>query len=187
ISIDEAIMHSGRRSARLERSAASSETFSTITKGLPVDFGGTTVVWRGFLRTEDVSDFTGLWLREDGPGGSVAFDNMQRRQIKGTNDWTEYYITLPLHPEARQLFFGVLISGTGKVWADDLQLLVDGKPVWEAPKVERVKTVLDTDHEFDAGSKINLSRLTALQTQNLEMLGKVWGFVKYHHPAVAAG
>ena len=65
--------------------------------------------------------------------------------------------------------------------------MVDGKPVWEAPKVERVKTVLDTDNEFDAGSKINLSSLTPAQTQNLEMLGKVWGFVKYHHPAVTAG
>src|SRR5207244_3237455 len=26
-----------------------------------------------------------------------------------------------------------------------------------------------------------------VQTQNLVTLGKVWGFVKYHHPAVTAG
>jgi C-terminal processing protease CtpA/Prc len=187
ISIDEGVVHSGRRSARLERNAESSETFSTITKAIPADFRGVSVEWRGFLRTEDVSEFTGLWLREDGEAGAVAFDNMQRRQIKGTHDWTEYSITLPLRSEARRIFFGILISGTGKVWADDLQLLVDGKPVWEAPKVEQVKTVVDTDHEFDAGSKIDLSSLTPVQTQNLEMLGRVWGFVKYHHPAVAAG
>src|SRR5262245_32459746 len=36
ISIDEAIVHTGRRAARLERNAASPETFSTITKVLPV-------------------------------------------------------------------------------------------------------------------------------------------------------
>jgi hypothetical protein len=30
----------------------------------------------------------------------------------------------------------VLLSGTGIVWADDLELLVDGKPVWEASRVE---------------------------------------------------
>jgi C-terminal processing protease CtpA/Prc len=187
ISIDEVIVHAGRRSARLERNAASPEMSSTITKVVPVDFGGTRIEWRGFLRTDDVSEFTGLWLREDGPAGAVAFDNMQQRQIKGTHDWTEYSITLPLRSEARQIFFGVLIVGTGKVWVDDLQLLVDGKPVWEAPKVEQVKTVLDTDHEFDAGSKIDLSSLTPTQTQNLEVLGKVWGFVKYHHPAIASG
>src|ERR1051326_3530098 len=92
ISIDEAVVHTGRRSARLERNAASLETFSSIIKALPVDFGGTSVVWRGFLRTENVSDFTGLWLREDGTAGTVAFDNMQQRQIKGTHDWTEYSI-----------------------------------------------------------------------------------------------
>jgi hypothetical protein len=187
IFVDETIVHAGRRSARLERNAASSDMFSTITKAVPADFRGTRIEWRGFLRTEDVTEFTGLWLREDGLSGVVAFDNMQRRQIKGTHDWTEYSITLPLAPEARHIFFGVLIAGTGKVWADDLQLLVDGKPVWEAPKVEQVKTILDTDHEFDAGSKIDLAGLSPLQIQNLEMLGKVWGFVKYHHPEIAGG
>jgi len=33
--------------------------------------------------------------------------------------------------------------GNGKAWADDLQLLVDGKPIGEAPKVERATTVLE--------------------------------------------
>jgi aspartyl/asparaginyl-tRNA synthetase len=63
-------------------------------------------------------------MREDGDAGSLAFDNMQQRQVKGTHDWTEYSITLPLRPEAKQLAFGVLVAGTGKVWVDDLQLLV---------------------------------------------------------------
>src|SRR4030095_4442685 len=67
------------------------------------------------------------------------------------------------------------------------QLFVDGKPVWDAPKAERVETILDSDHEFDSGSKVSLSSLTPLQIRNLEMLGKVWGFVKYHHPAITAG
>src|SRR5215471_11925330 len=187
IFIDEAIVHTGRRSARLERNASSPDMFSTITKAVPVDFRGTSVEWLGYLRTKDVSEFTGLWLREDGMAGPVAFDNMQQRQIKGTQDWTEYSITLPLRSEARQVFFGVLIAGTGTVWADDLQLLVDGKPVWQAPKVEQVKTILDTDHEFDAGSKIDLTGLSPLQIQNLEMLGRVWGFVKYHHTEITAG
>jgi hypothetical protein len=85
------------------------------------------VEFRGFLRTEDVTDFVGLWMREDGESPALAFDNMQARQLKGTTDWKEYSITLPVHPEGRQLFFGVLVAGTGKAWADDLQLLVDGQ------------------------------------------------------------
>src|SRR5437867_2284938 len=113
IFIDSDIVHSGLRSVRLERNMSSPDMFSTITKAIGIDFSGSTVEYRGFLRTENVSEFTGLWLREDGTGGPVAFDNMQQRRINGTREWTEYSITLPLRPEARQLYFGVLLSGTG--------------------------------------------------------------------------
>ena len=104
-----------------------------------MDFAGMTIEWRGFLRSETVSEFMGLWMRQDGDAPNLAFASMQPRQIRGTNDWTEYSITLPVDREAKQLVFGVLFAGTGKVWADDLRLLVDGRPVWEAPKVERLK------------------------------------------------
>jgi len=187
IYVDGKVVHSGRWSARIERNTASPGGFSTITKSLPTDFAGTTIELRGFLRTEDVSDFVGLWMREDGDSPSVAFDNLQRRQLKGTTDWAEYSITLPVRPDAKQLFFGVLLSGTGKAWADDLRLLVDGKPIWEAPRTERPKTVLDLDHEFDGGSGIVLKELTKVQIENLSTLGKVWGFLKYHHPQVTSG
>src|SRR5262249_34518206 len=126
-------------------------------------------------------------MREDADTGPVAFDNMQQRQINGTRNWTEYSVTLPVRSEAKRLFFGVLLSGTGKVWADDLQLLVDGKPVWDAPKAERTKTIFDLDHEFDAGSQVTLSDITSVQIQNLGTLARVWGFLKYHHPAVTSG
>jgi hypothetical protein len=73
------------------------------------------------------------------------------------------------------------------VWVDDLQLLVDGKPIWTAPKAVRPKTALDLDTEFDGGSGIVLSQLTTTQIENLTSLGKIWGFLKYHHPRVTAG
>jgi len=187
IFVDGNIVHSGRWAVRLERNNASPQNFTTITRMLPADFAGKTIEWRGFLRTEDVSEFTGLWLREDGDTTALEFDNMQRQQLKGTNDWKEFSIKLPLNPDAKQIFFGVLTAGTGKAWADDLQLLVDGKPVWEAPKAERPQTAIDLDHEFDAGSGIALTELSKTQIDNLVVLGRVWGFLKYHHPAVISG
>ena len=187
IFVDGEIVHGGRWSVRLERNATSPSTFSTITMSTPMDFAGTRIEWRGFLRSEGVSDYLGLWMRQDGDTPGLAFDNMQQRQVKGTHDWTEYSITLPVHRDAKQLYFGVLVAGTGKVWADDLRLLVDGKPVWEAPRVERPKTAIDLDHEFDGGSGIVLSELTKTQIENLALLGKVWGFLKYHHQSVTAG
>src|SRR5581483_6440208 len=154
--------------------ASDTAGFSGITRALPMDFAGSRIEMRGFIRTENVSDYVGMWMREDGESGSVAFDNMQSRQLKGTNNWAEYSIALPVNPEGRRLFFGVFVSGTGTAWVDDLQLLVDGKPVWEAPKAQREKTVLDTDHEFDSGSGIALDKLTPVQVENLVTLGKVW-------------
>jgi len=49
------------------------------------------------------------------------------------------------------------------------------------------KTVLNLDKQFDGGSGIVLDELTNAQVENLAVLGKVWGFLKYHHPRITAG
>jgi C-terminal processing protease CtpA/Prc len=187
VQVDGNVAHSGQRSVRIEPKAEGEKSFSTLTKALPMDFAGSLIEWRGFLKTEDVSGFAGLWMREDKDGATAEFDNMQKRNINGTTGWTEYSITLPVHPGAQRLVMGALVSGTGKAWVDDLQLLVDGKPISQAPKVEVAKSVLDSDHQFDAGSGIALSDLTPVQVENLALLGKVWGFLKYNHLAVTRG
>jgi hypothetical protein len=185
---DDKIVHGGHWAARLERKADSSEGFSSLHRSIALELAGKTIEIRGFLRTEAVSGFAGLWLREDGESTTaLAFDNMQSRQLNGTTDWTEYSIKLPLHPDARLAFFGVLLVGNGKMWADDFQLLVDGKPAHEAPRQERAKTVFDLDNKFDAGSGVSLDALSKVQIENLVVLGRVWGFLKYHHPRVLAG
>lgn len=184
---DAAVAHGGRWSARVERTSSSPGNFASMTLSMPVDFAGKTIELRGFLKTHDVSGGAALWLRQDGASDTVAFDNMQGRQLAGTSDWSEYRIALPIHADARTLFFGVLLAGTGAVWVDDLSLLVDGKPVWEAPLADRPKTVLDQDREFDGGSGVSIPGLTPAQIDNLVTLARVWGFLKYHHPAVAGG
>src|SRR5262245_3518133 len=78
--VDGNTVHSGRWAVRLERNSASAQDVTSIRKVLPADFTGKTIEWRGFLRTEDVSKFTGLWLREDGDKGGLALDNMQSQQ-----------------------------------------------------------------------------------------------------------
>ncbi|WP_082616515.1 S41 family peptidase [Massilia sp. Root418] len=52
---------------------------------------------------------------------------------------------------------------------------------------EPARIPFENDHEFDGGSHITLDSLTPAQVENLAMLGKVWGFLKYHHPVVASG
>jgi C-terminal processing protease CtpA/Prc len=184
---DSLIVHGGRWSARIERDGESEGEFTALSTVIDQEKQGQFITLRGYLRTENVEGMAGLWLRLDGDSGIVGFDNMHRRKLSGTNDWAEYTIALPYDQATRQVVFGALLSGTGKVWVDDLQLLVDGKPFALAPDRERELTVLDLDTEFDDGSGISATEYTAAQLQNLVLLGKVWGFLKYHHPAVTGG
>lgn len=45
----------------------------------------------------------------------------------------------------------------------------------------------DKDMEFDNGSNIIFPVLDEQLITNLELLGRLWGFLKYHHPAVGRG
>lgn len=186
VRVDDRQVHGGKWSVRIERDRTSGGRFTALGRSLAIDFGGKQVELRGFLRTEAVRKYAGLWLRQDAGRRVVALDNMQRQGLHGTNDWAEYRITMDLHPEARQMVFGALLSGEGKVWVDDLQLLVDGKPAATAPKVERRADAPDTG-EVAKRSGVAVAGLTPAQIRNLTLLGKVWGFLKYHHPSVTAG
>ena len=184
---DDKIIHGGQWSVRIERNAQSTGQFSVIGRSISWEFAAKSIEMRGFLRTEDVTGFAGLWMRQDNGAEMLALENMESQELKGTHDWAEYKITLPVHAETRSLVFGFLMAGTGKAWADDLQILVDGKPLWDTPKTARPTTILDRDHEYDNGSRIVLSDLSSIQVQNLVTAGKVWGFLKYHHPLIIAG
>jgi hypothetical protein len=51
--------------------AESPGAFTSLSRRLPIDFTGRRVELRGFLRTEDISNFAGLWIREDGDAGMI--------------------------------------------------------------------------------------------------------------------
>src|SRR5581483_9328174 len=60
---DSDIAHSGKWSVRIARDAGADQRFWTVTKSLPVDFEGQRLELRGYIRTEDVKDFSGFWMR----------------------------------------------------------------------------------------------------------------------------
>ena len=126
-------------------------------------------------------------MREDAKSGPVQFDNMESRHLSGTTDWTLYRIRLPLDARGRTISVGALLAGGGTAWVDDLELLVDGVPPEQAPAFVPPPDAVTADTEFDHGSRIPKSSLSDAQVQNLVLLGKVWGFVKYHHPRVTGG
>lgn len=78
-----------------------------------------------FVKTEEIKDWAGLWMRVDGESDTtLAFDNMENRPIKGTNDWKNYYVVLNVTESALNIAYGILLVGNGKAWIGDLNLEV---------------------------------------------------------------
>lgn len=182
--LDKKHAYDNRSSVRIERTPTSPSSFTFLTSCVRMDFTGKTIELRGFLRTQNVQGKASLWIREDGKGRQLALKNLPGRDLNGTTGWKQYSVSLPVEPQGRQVVFGVFLTGTGKAWVSGLQLLVDGKPIWEAPEN---KTVIDTDRQFDKGSGIVIKSLSRAQIANLVTLGKTWGFLKYYDPAVTSG
>lgn len=182
LSVADGVAHGGDRSGQIERTEA--EGFTAITLQLPLGVVGEELELRGWLRLEDVTGWAGLWQRQDGASGVRQFDNMESVGLTGTRDWREYRVTLPLDRYARSVSFGALLVGAGRVWLDDVQLRVDGQPLSQAPPASPLGPTPSTRGGVSGVSEL---QPTPLQVENLALLGKVWGFVKYHHPKVTGG
>ncbi len=188
LTVDSDVKRNGLVSMRIEPPASGGAGFGAVAYTIPSGFDGKEIELRGFLKLQDVSDgFAGLWLRIDAEGRALQFDNMQSRMISGTSDWTAYSVKLPLPAEGQSIVFGALLTGKGKIWVDDLELLIDGKELKDAKTRPPIVYKAAIDKQFDAGSTISAIELNRSRIDDLAFLGKVWGFLKYHHPAIGKG
>ena len=189
LKVDSSEKHSGSFSILIESAEYPvAGSFGCIAFSIPAVYAGKNIELRAFMKLQNVEDGQiGLMLRIDGENGGLEFDNMQHKAINGTSDWKQYSVKLPLPDEAKVIYIGALLSGTGKLWVDDFQLLIDGKSLSKAnPKKLQTKNA-DVDNEFDKGSDITNINLSPSKIEDLVLLGKIWGFLKYYHPAIAEG
>jgi hypothetical protein len=186
IFLDREVVHGGETSVRIERNPDSAGDASTLTREHPLDVAGRRIELRGWLRTEAVDGEVGLWIGQRNSYQALQWGVMANGGLSGTNDWGYHVVELPVHERAESLQFGVHFNGTGTAWVDDLDLRVDGELIELAP-ARKYESILDTDTQFALGSGIDLVTLSATQLESLVVLGKVWGFLKYHHRRVAAG
>lgn len=114
--------------------------FGVATGSFPVEAArGRKLRYSGWIKTEKLmgqGGFAGLWWRCDGPSGVLAFDNMQANAVAGTTDWTRYHFDLDIPKETTNINFGVLQSGTGTAWFDDIRITLDGEPAAEAAQFD---------------------------------------------------
>ena len=83
----------------------------------------------GYIRTEAVSIYAGLWIQVNNQDGSVAFVDLSEQLVSGTTPWTRYEVELDVPATARDGYFGFEMPGTGTAWFDNLSLEVDGVPI----------------------------------------------------------
>jgi hypothetical protein len=187
LKVDSIEKHSGEKSLSIELIGTNiDKSFGACGYSIPAIYKGNQIELRGYMKLQNIDNGqVGLMLRIDGPNGSLKFDNMMEKNIHGTSDWTSYSIVLPLPENAKKIFIGPILQGIGKLWIDDVQLLIDGEDIGKAKLKEQKKA--DIDKEFDKGSNITISNLTPAKIEDLAILGKVWGFLKYYHPVIAKG
>lgn len=185
IRLDSLVKHKGRNSICLSFTGDSA-SFTAVSLKLPHIYEGKMISLSGYIKTENVSGGrAGLWLRID---PRVAFDNMSGMKVDGTTDWKKYEIQLKMDPEhSKGIVMGGLLIGKGRMWLDDLEVKIDGKPLSQAPVFVGKQYPADKDTAFSKGSGITRMSTDKQTLENLKVLGLVWGYLKYYHPAVAKG
>jgi hypothetical protein len=123
--------HHGKASGSLQAKDPSAGGFGTMMQTfLAHDYRGKRVRMTGWVKAKDVEQSAALWMRVDGNNKSpLAFDNMDKRPIKGTAEWKKYEIVLDVPDNGLLIAFGVLLAGEGQIWVDDFKFETVDKTV----------------------------------------------------------
>ncbi len=133
--VDKEIKKSGKSSLRIE-GKKTGKNIGVAKSIFPLSAArGKKFRLSGYIKTEALTKgYAGMWLRVDGKNGKQLFlENMKKFGISGTNDWKRYSIKFDVPEDAIKISMGVLMSGTGKAWFDDLKITLDGELYQQTP------------------------------------------------------
>jgi hypothetical protein len=155
VGMDESIKRAGKSTTTINAKDTSRYGYGFLCKGLSAkDYLGKRVRLTGYIRSEDVSQWAGFWMRVDAreeygfkKGQTpipttfsdmteyacqrpevLAFDNMhddvEDRSVHGTSDWSKYEVVLDIPDNAGTIDYGAILQGAGRIWIDDVRLEV---------------------------------------------------------------
>jgi erythromycin esterase len=176
--IDRKVFHGGKASAFVRMNRAGRDDFGTLIQTIQAEpYHGRRVRLSAYLKTQDAGDGAALWMRVDGKGAILAFDNMDPRRVRGTKDWQKAEVVLDVSEKAKAIVFGLLLVGSGKVWIDDVRIEAVGKDV---PSTN----MFDQEQATEAGGAIGEPKPANLDFE--EGIGVPGGPAKGIAPAAAA-
>lgn len=153
--IDKGAGKDGKNAATIKSIDKSIDGFGTLMQqSKPDKYLGKRIRMTGFVKSENVKAWAGLWLRVDQAGSlpPLSFDNMSNRAIKGTKSWTKYEIVLDVPKNASLIAYGALLNGTGQIWFSNITFEVVGKtvPTTDSEKDEKSATLNEpTNLDFE--------------------------------------
>lgn len=143
--VDREIVHQGNASGYLKSKTVIEEgQFATMMQQFRAkNYVNQRIRLSGFIKTENVDVFASMWMRVDHANGDMLqFDNMYNRPIQGTTNWNHYSIVLDVPAESDLISFGIILSGQGQVWVDDLKFETVDNNV-PSTNLEVTKTILE--------------------------------------------
>ncbi|MGY3052974.1 C-terminal processing protease CtpA/Prc [Pedobacter sp. UYEF25] len=188
IKLDSVTKHEGKYSLSIENSIDFNTpqevgNYFNIEEVVTSIKDGDSIELRGFMKMDEVrGGYAAIWLRVDGVD---ELGELVDKKYDGTHDWEEYSVKLPYTKKIREIAYGGILDGVGKVWFDNFQIYKDGKPLNSLKRIPPKKAQVDTSYR--TGSRIKDITINASNITNLAIVGQVWGFLKYHHPYVKSG
>lgn len=185
ISIDSLNKRQGKFSVRMEsKGAVTGEAH--LYRHIEQRFEGKRLMFITNIATENVNGRVTMYLSVNGDQKEVVVSqDLGANGPTGTTDWKEYMVTVPYDVGGSSISSHVILKGQGKIWIDSLRLYIDNTPINNAPAV--FPTASRTDTAFRRGSNINFIPADERTLASLEVFCQLWGYLKYHHPAVANG
>lgn len=191
VNIQSDLVKEGEQSLHIKKIAGAADAdFGSLVFAVPVTFAGDKIQAKATIKCSgvDKNGYAAVFMRIDGPEGFISMSNHKSIGFTGSEDWKKNTtLNTELPEQATMVYVGVIIKGGSEMWADEIELLVDGQSYMLA-EPKKVKTYsADQDTAFTDGSGIDLDEPSAQVVKNLALLGRVWGFLKYYHPAIAEG
>lgn len=127
------VQHRGNQSVIIEQTSEAADPFASVVNVIPAKYLGKEIEFKAWLKYQDVKYAMGLLIRiDDANAQTIEFRSMANQKINGTKDWAQYSIRAKIPEGAQTIYVASILSGPGKMWMDDAEVLIDGKDIGQA-------------------------------------------------------
>jgi hypothetical protein len=122
VAVDAHEAQDGHKSLRLESVVANPDSGYVTQIVNATRYRGKRIRLSGWLKTENTAS-AALWLScNDDKWYVLNADVMSNRLVHGTTPFTRYDLVIDIPDKAKEVRFGAMLNGTGKIWIDDFHL-----------------------------------------------------------------